>query len=170
MLHFVYAEVDPRTDIPFYVGITNNPNQRHAEHLKRNEHIKQMCSEAVTPYMKILEIVSDKKDVLRQERHWVQEYLSQGIQLINVRLTKPMPLPYPEPTPLSERCLTDNQIYTLEQVEEVLSLLGEKIRDLADEGYIKKAKVLMTKSYVYVKQSVDAYAKGTGADELQRVY
>ena len=75
MLQFVYAEVDPRTDIPFYVGITNNPNQRRAEHLKRNEHVKQMCSEAVTPYMKILEIVYDKKEAHKQERYWIQTYL-----------------------------------------------------------------------------------------------
>ena len=33
MLHFVYDEVDPRTDIPFYVGVTSNPNARHEQHL-----------------------------------------------------------------------------------------------------------------------------------------
>jgi predicted GIY-YIG superfamily endonuclease len=113
MLQFVYAEVDPRTDIPFYVGITNNLNQRHTEHFKRNEHIKQMYSETLKSYMKILEIVYDKKEAHKQERYWIQTYLEQGIQLTNIRLTGPMPLSYPEPVQLSERCLTYNQIYTL---------------------------------------------------------
>lgn len=90
MLHFVYELVDPRTNTPGYVGITNNPNQRYFEHIelrvkkgKKNDWIKQMLADGVTPKMRILEVVETREEARAREKFWIQQYIEQGMELTN---------------------------------------------------------------------------------------
>lgn len=91
-MHFVYKLVDPRNNVT-YIGITSDPNQRYNEHLegregkgKKYEWISRLLEEGIQPKMQILEIVDDLKQARRQERYWIQNYLDQGIALVNTRL------------------------------------------------------------------------------------
>jgi predicted GIY-YIG superfamily endonuclease len=97
-MYFVYELVDPRTNVASYVGITNNPNQRYAEHMegrvgrgKKYNWIKSLQEEETQPKMKILEVVDDAKQAKQQERHWIQHYISNGVQLTNAILIRNTP-------------------------------------------------------------------------------
>lgn len=75
-MYFVYELVDPCTNSPRYVGITNNPNQRLQEHINRLDGsntaketwIQKLQEEHLSPSMKIIEIVQTKKEALNREK------------------------------------------------------------------------------------------------------
>lgn len=99
MLHFIYELIDPRTDTVFYIGITNDPNQRFQAHLhdaktndKKSERIEQLREESFEPRMRILEIVETREEAIERETYWIHEYLQQGIVLTNK-----LQLPYGTP-------------------------------------------------------------------------
>lgn len=142
-MYFVYELVDPRTNVTGYVGITNNPNQRYREHIegrvgkgKKYEWIKRLQEEETQPKMKILEIVEDLEQARRQERHWVQYYLSKGTSLTNTLYTGAS---YER----AQRSLTDyyvenrEEYYTLSQATKVLNVSGAMISSYAQRGRIK---------------------------------
>jgi hypothetical protein len=94
MLQFIYELYDPRTsDIPGYLGITIDPNERYKQHLsmvdgnfEKNEWIGDMLSEGVQPGMRIREVIeNDNERALQQERYWIRFYLDQGIDLTNIQ-------------------------------------------------------------------------------------
>ena len=95
-MYFVYELVDPRNNVTGYIGITNNPNQRYLEHIegrvkkgKKYEWIKRLQKEGLQPKMRILEVVDDLEQARRQEQYWIQQYLNEGILLVNTLLIGP---------------------------------------------------------------------------------
>lgn len=92
MLDFVYDLIDPRDDLPFYVGITNNPNERMMQHLLRDDsnegkvaRIKDIQAGGLTPKMHIIEVVEGRSIAHEKETYWIQQYLAKGIKLTNIQ-------------------------------------------------------------------------------------
>lgn len=92
MLYFVYEETYPDTGIPFYVGISNNPNQRHKQHmdardnnLRKKAVIEKIAAKGLEPRINILESVEGDQKARMREKHWIQYYASQGIMLTNIQ-------------------------------------------------------------------------------------
>lgn len=92
-MYYVYELVDPRTGVPGYVGITNNPKARHYQHLamldgniEKNSWIRRLEKEEIAPTMRILDTASDRAHAELKERDWINFYLREGISLTNVRV------------------------------------------------------------------------------------
>lgn len=90
---YVYALLDPRTDIVGYIGITTNPRKRYLNHLsfedknqQKDSWIQQLYDDDILPAMKIVEIVDTLEQAQEREIYWIQHYLRMGTALHNVRL------------------------------------------------------------------------------------
>ncbi|HEX3640618.1 MAG TPA: GIY-YIG nuclease family protein [Ktedonobacteraceae bacterium] len=99
MIHFIYRWKDPRnSDIVLctrYVGMTNNPNARFDRHKildgtnqGKDAWMRELAALELEPLFEIIEIVYDGKNAAyTREKYWVQYYLDQGCQLLNIQLT-----------------------------------------------------------------------------------
>lgn len=124
MLHFVYEEIDPRTDIPKYVGITTNPNGRHGQHLgdsgsnsRKVAWIQELSNAGLQPKMRIIEVVYDRVTAQKREKYWIETYESQGILLTNIvhsQMGKEKPQTQVTPLP---RLLSKDDRYAYETLE-----------------------------------------------------
>lgn len=92
MLDFVYDLIDPRDDLPFYVGITNDPNERMMQHLLRDDsnkgkvaRINDIQTAGLTPKMHIIEVVESRDIAHARETYWIQDYLAKGYKLTNIQ-------------------------------------------------------------------------------------
>lgn len=91
-MYYVYELIDPRTGVPGYVGITNNPKARHYRHLalldgniKKNSWIRRLSKEGAEPVMRILDTAPNKEQAATKERSWINYYLKVRISLTNIR-------------------------------------------------------------------------------------
>lgn len=178
MLHFIYALVDPRTDVVAYIGITNNPNARLIEHLEgkspnddKDAWIWELQEEGYEPRMKILEVVDTRKEALSRERYWIQHYLSAGVPLTNLVNCRPNvhrrePIRRPK-VKTNWRRIKDQApegYYTAEQARELLSPYGTRLQDHERLG-IRRIFSEEEQVYYYFKSDVDS-----AADELHDFY
>ncbi|MEK5177820.1 RNase H1/viroplasmin domain-containing protein [Paenibacillus odorifer] len=88
--YFTYLIIDPRTNIPFYVGQTCNIEYRKINHLKDSHKYrayKKMISniqmDNLEPEFQIVDIQPTKTDSLRSETEWVKKLAYQGIRVLN---------------------------------------------------------------------------------------
>lgn len=96
MLYFVYELFDPREDLPFYVGITIDPNTRlkdHLAHYGNNEikvaHVARLRQLKMEPRMQIRDIVTSEHEARQKEKEYIRAYEEQGVSLTNIVWTKP---------------------------------------------------------------------------------
>jgi predicted GIY-YIG superfamily endonuclease len=86
---FVYALINPLTQEVFYIGQSNNPQQRFVEHLRdtsnstKVETINHLQEQGYTPTLYILEEV-DGAIALEREQWWMRFYEAQGLELTNI--------------------------------------------------------------------------------------
>jgi hypothetical protein len=92
-LYKVYSLIDPRKDIPFYVGITcqaitDRFVSHCGEHTRANRpkdrYIRAMASEGVKPLVRILEYVDNEKAARISESEWIKDIERDGYKLTNV--------------------------------------------------------------------------------------
>jgi hypothetical protein len=90
--YYIYELVDPRTDQIRYVGITNNPELRLYQHTNcidatgvKLAWLEEMRNDRVKPIMRIIETTDSKQQAEAQEKHWIQEFIKSGFDLVNVR-------------------------------------------------------------------------------------
>ena len=93
MLYFVYALIDPRTNIVGYVGLTDDPKARFRQHLRadgssesqrKNAWVRQILAEHVSPQMYVLEVVYDVREQAEsRERYWISYYTNHQVLLVN---------------------------------------------------------------------------------------
>ncbi|MDQ0194928.1 ribonuclease H1 domain-containing protein [Paenibacillus wynnii] len=88
--YFTYLIIDPRTEIPFYVGQTLNMEYRKSNHLKDlhiykayKRTISSIQMDGLEPEFQIVDIQSTKTDSLRSETDWVKKLAYQGIRVLN---------------------------------------------------------------------------------------
>lgn len=87
--HYIYALVDPRTGQAAYIGYTNNPTKRLAQHMRQNDNprrdkwVTELLKNGLKPAMQVLEIVSSVADAKKCETAWINWYLEQGVSLTN---------------------------------------------------------------------------------------
>ena len=93
MPYFVYALVDPRTDVVFYIGITNSINERLKQHInykdsntEKRAWIQRLKEKNLVPSMKVLDMVKNRMAAVECEEYWIYYYLGQGVQLTNRQL------------------------------------------------------------------------------------
>jgi hypothetical protein len=83
---YIYALVDPRTDIPFYIGRTMWPDLRFKQHMSDNAtsgvsaKVAEIRAEGVEPTLVCLEETTDGR---RAECEWVQRHIAEGVDLVN---------------------------------------------------------------------------------------
>lgn len=90
MITFIYALLDPDTDAVRYVGKSDNPEKRLAQHMKllepkathKQNWLRSLASKGKIPKLKILEEV-DTNCWQDAERKWIQYYRELGSQLTN---------------------------------------------------------------------------------------
>ncbi|WP_319380550.1 GIY-YIG nuclease family protein [Thiomicrorhabdus sp.] len=89
----IYVLVDPRTNAPKYVGKSNNPPARFAQHFERKfvDHerlipkevwIKELFSEGLFPKMVIVKEVPEEEGEVWEQK-FISEYKSMGHVLFN---------------------------------------------------------------------------------------
>jgi predicted GIY-YIG superfamily endonuclease len=92
MVYTIYALVDPRTMVTFYVGCTKNPVNRLRQH-RQTKHrpdsskaikakVEEIQAQGFQPSMVTLEQTTDKT----RERHWIEHCRFLGLPLLNVCL------------------------------------------------------------------------------------
>jgi uncharacterized protein YjhX (UPF0386 family) len=122
--YFVYELIDPRTDIPRYVGITATPNRRWRSHIddsdtqnwEKRAWIRELMEEGLVPDMQTIERVRTREEALEREEYWIRHYLQQGIPLTNIAGT-------PSRTPHRKtKKPTAGDCYTRTQAEEFLEV------------------------------------------------
>ena len=87
----VYALISPKTNLPFYVGVTSNLQQRIWEHYgckqnnaDKNQFIQSLKDEGHKPLFSILESeICDKKNAELVESKYITEYRGLGYSLFN---------------------------------------------------------------------------------------
>lgn len=89
MASYIYKIVDPRTDRPFYVGKTGNPDQRfkcHNSYKKGDlgKRIQEIRSEGHRLKFIVIEKVEDYWIITERERFWIDKLNSDGENLFNV--------------------------------------------------------------------------------------
>lgn len=94
MLHFLYELFDNSTNIPFYVGITENPNARFDSHVIGKNHsakssrvharIQSLLAQGIETKMRILEVMESRRLVQAREKYRIALYAEQGVELLNV--------------------------------------------------------------------------------------
>ncbi len=88
----VYTLIDPRDNSVRYVGITERPiNKRPAGHLLGNDGnktklawISELDQLGISPIIRPLEHVKDRKETLEREQYWIHYFLSLGAPLSNI--------------------------------------------------------------------------------------
>jgi hypothetical protein len=88
---FTYLIVDPRTDMPFYVGQTHCMKSRQRGHLQIGEGkqrpykrvIAEILAAGLAPEFRVVDKQSTEADSLRSETEWVKRLASQGIRVMN---------------------------------------------------------------------------------------
>jgi len=90
-MYTIYELVDPRNMLPFYVGITDNVYRRFKEHIRCNgdnpdkdNRIRELHKAQEIMIMRPLARAKSYLDALPVESEWISEYLSQGIELLNI--------------------------------------------------------------------------------------
>jgi len=98
---YVYALCDPETMVPFYVGVTSQPQQRLSFHLSearrmkkhgkgyercdaKNETVRSILSRCFVPCMAILETTTVAMEK-QAEKRWSAALASKGHEIINIR-------------------------------------------------------------------------------------
>lgn len=86
-----YELVDPRDNLPFYVGITDNVYRRLKEHIRCNgdnpdkdARMRELHKEQEIVIMRPLFRAKSYIDALSMEAEWISKYMTQGIQLLNI--------------------------------------------------------------------------------------
>jgi hypothetical protein len=98
----IYAEVDPETGDIRYIGRTNKPKRRHAQHLgdvspaagqwgserqawyTRRNWMHALSEKGVTPSMQILQTVEVSPFVVEWEQRYIWHGIQQGWKLLNM--------------------------------------------------------------------------------------
>jgi hypothetical protein len=93
-MYTIYALVDPRDNIPRYVGLTDCPPFRLREHVRnldggkeKRAWVRELRQRGLTPSMEVLETTSTLESALQREKHWTSYYLALGMPLTNVQNT-----------------------------------------------------------------------------------
>jgi predicted GIY-YIG superfamily endonuclease len=90
MIYTIYALIDPRTMVTFYVGCTVHPAERLRQHKQIKEdaakavnaRIAEMQAQGFQPSMVTLEQTTDKT----RERHWIEHCRFLGLPILNTCL------------------------------------------------------------------------------------
>lgn len=95
--HYVYELIDPRDNSIFYVGLTAGLLKRYKQHMRRDgsnsqkdQRIQEILASGHLPIMRTKEQCPSLEYAAERESYWIQEYLRQGIVLLN--LAVPIPL------------------------------------------------------------------------------
>lgn len=91
--YIIYALVDPTDGLVHYVGQTNQPKQRLANHLgtqhyhrgAKVEWVRLLGQKGQKPLMQVLERVSSKRMALIKEREWIRHFQEQGMPIVNAK-------------------------------------------------------------------------------------
>jgi hypothetical protein len=85
-----YLIIDPRNNLPFYVGQTSNLEKRIHNHIRQDNRrrlykktITSIQSVGLEPVFKQVDIQLTKADSLRSETEWVKQLASQGVRVQN---------------------------------------------------------------------------------------
>lgn len=89
----IYKLVDPRDDLPHYVGRTTSLAGRLSQHLnntvgksKKEKWISELKASGLVPLMEEVEkVVGEEKAAAAREVYWIQHFKKQGMPLTNVR-------------------------------------------------------------------------------------
>jgi predicted GIY-YIG superfamily endonuclease len=89
--YHIYQLIDPRDNLPHYVGITDHPERRFSEHVSgrfqsasHHTWMKELRIAQLEPIMQIIEaLICTAQEAQEREKHWIQSYLQAGHPLIN---------------------------------------------------------------------------------------
>ena len=90
MSYCIYAIVDPRSDLIFYVGHTRDLGRRRAEHLEGTDtlsglQVRQIKENGFVPLIIKLEDCKDQSAALMSEVFWIELLKARGIKLSNAQ-------------------------------------------------------------------------------------
>jgi predicted GIY-YIG superfamily endonuclease len=94
-MYFVYTLVDPRDNAVRYVGITNDVYARFSQHIRcegnnitKNRWITELRELNQMVIMRTIETAETIEEVRKREAYWIQQYTSQGANLLNITGSK----------------------------------------------------------------------------------
>lgn len=84
----IYSLVDPRDNLEFYVGRSQDIYQRFIQHLRcqdkndaKNARVQELQSLHLLPIMRTLEIVQDSALAGEREAYWIRHFRYLGIEI-----------------------------------------------------------------------------------------
>jgi hypothetical protein len=92
VVHIIYKLIDPRDQLPHYVGCTSHqPRLRLQAHLydettnpRRVAWIRELQALGLQPIIVEIERVGTEEEALKRERWWIRHLLDQGMPLLNI--------------------------------------------------------------------------------------
>lgn len=92
--HFIYLLFDPRNGMPFYVGMTKQPDKRLYQHINNSRleedttnrnylYIQSILSDGLEPVMEVVEKTPTREDAKGRERFWMGFMGYHGIKIVN---------------------------------------------------------------------------------------
>jgi predicted GIY-YIG superfamily endonuclease len=141
-MYIVYSLEDPRDNLPFYVGITDNVYARFLQHLRcdgsnfrKDARIQELKAANKMVVMRTLQEVHSAVEAATREAYWINHFLQLGIPLYNNTI----------PTPLHLRSKREHR-NTTRLIEGANALLlvsqdskAEAVRELRAMGWGKQA-------------------------------
>ncbi|MFF9026071.1 GIY-YIG nuclease family protein, partial [Streptomyces eurythermus] len=99
-MFIVYALVDPRTDIAFYIGQTGRPKRRLAAHLRMRTitsagYIEELIDIGLKPKMIVLEEFPTRREAVTHESKLLSGHKLKCIPLANNKYGRKRPKNYP---------------------------------------------------------------------------
>ena len=99
-MYFVYALIDPRTDLAFYIGQTGRPKRRLAGHLRMKTitsagYIEELKEAGLKPKMIVLEKFPTRREAVTHESKLLSEHKTKCIPLANNKYGRKRPKKYP---------------------------------------------------------------------------
>jgi hypothetical protein len=91
---YIYALVDPIEGIPRYIGMTQSPETRYAQHINSQQGKDSESSKAQwirrikalgRPIVLVILDCVDRKDGPRTEKEWMKHFMGLGVELFNSR-------------------------------------------------------------------------------------
>lgn len=146
---YVYALGDPRTGKIRYIGITSNLYQRYAQHLLRThnlgnlEWIGELRSLDILPTLTVLESGVDESIIFEREKHWIEYYSQQGMELTNSIV------------PRSVRKRRNEGYYMMDEVATFLGVSERTLFKLIKEGKLTGSQV--GREWRFDESDIDAY-------------
>lgn len=141
----IYALIDPRDGLVYYVGQTTRPDMRKISPLRgskddrnpKSKWVEELKAAGVMPVMEIVDSINGTlEDAISKEQQWILKHFESGSPLRNHRLIRTLPC---EPV-VWPPSINRSMLMTTIEAAEALGITNRRVRCLITDGVLDAKK------------------------------